>query len=183
VTVVYELAGRTYAWDGVLSRYDGAGLDERTRTVPCRVLVEDPQAVRRLDDDRGSDDGNRGPSPLATPSETGPPALMRGMFVTLRFHVEPDVPLFDLPEKALRPGNQVLRVRDGRLKAVSIRVLSVANHTATVRVERGELREGDEVAVSPVTEYVENLLVEPRRVDADKVAAAEPSRTQEIRTP
>ena len=35
VTVNFNLAGNTYTWRGTLSRVDGSGLDERTRTVPC----------------------------------------------------------------------------------------------------------------------------------------------------
>ncbi|TWU03927.1 HlyD family secretion protein [Neorhodopirellula pilleata] len=33
VTIEYERGGRTYAWDGVLSRQDGLGLDQSTRTA------------------------------------------------------------------------------------------------------------------------------------------------------
>ncbi len=46
VTVVYRVAGREYHWDGVLWRYDGLGLDPKTRTAPCRVLVRSPREVR-----------------------------------------------------------------------------------------------------------------------------------------
>ena len=43
VTVAYELGGHVYTWHGVLDRYDGFGLDEQTRMVPCRIVVDDPQ--------------------------------------------------------------------------------------------------------------------------------------------
>ncbi|MFH1265708.1 MAG: HlyD family efflux transporter periplasmic adaptor subunit, partial [Planctomycetota bacterium] len=41
--VVYRIEDQAYEWTGVLSRYDGIGLDETTRTVPCRVVVDDPR--------------------------------------------------------------------------------------------------------------------------------------------
>ncbi len=46
VTVVYELGDQQYRWRGQLSRFEGIGLDERTRTMPCRVLVHDPTKVQ-----------------------------------------------------------------------------------------------------------------------------------------
>ena len=66
VTVIYRLGGREYAWDGVLSRYDGLGLNERTRTVPCRVVVDQPRGARLLKNTR-----------LAT-NAIVPPTLVRG---------------------------------------------------------------------------------------------------------
>ena len=34
-----------FQWQGVLSRYEGTGLDIPTRTVPCRVVVTNPSEV------------------------------------------------------------------------------------------------------------------------------------------
>ena len=48
-TVVFTIGDSVYEWDGTLSRQEGRGLDEKTRTLPCRVLVKDPRAVRALD--------------------------------------------------------------------------------------------------------------------------------------
>lgn len=44
VKVIYQLSGRESAteWKGVLARYDGAGIDPQSRTVPIRVLVDKP---------------------------------------------------------------------------------------------------------------------------------------------
>ena len=53
VEVVFELEGVKYLWDGEFSRYEGTGLDEATRTVPCRVMVANPTKVRR-DETSGS---------------------------------------------------------------------------------------------------------------------------------
>jgi multidrug efflux pump subunit AcrA (membrane-fusion protein) len=111
VRVLYRLAGRDYAWDGYLARYDGIGLDERTRTIPCRVVVENPREVQV-----------EGESEL--PLATGPPALLRGMFVSVRIliepHPEPGKQLYRIPEGALRPGKRIWLDRDGALKIVPV---------------------------------------------------------------
>ncbi len=46
VSILYRIAGRedlVFQWEGHLSRYDGIGLDPQSRTVPCRITVDDPQ--------------------------------------------------------------------------------------------------------------------------------------------
>ncbi len=58
-TIRYRLSGETVTWEGRLARYEGGGIDERTRTVPCRVAIP---ASEILDDH-------------------GPSSLRRGMFV------------------------------------------------------------------------------------------------------
>ena len=94
VQVVYRLAGYNdldYIWEGRLTRYDGVGLDEKTRSAPCRVVVDEPRK-------------------RTSTHSSGPPALVRGMYVTIRIQVDPETPLLNIPEEALRPGNQVWRV-------------------------------------------------------------------------
>lgn len=73
-----SLGGRVTSWEGVLSRFEGTGIDERTRTVPCRVEVPAPAGLRR------------------------------GMFVSLSlFGEEAKVPLISIPRNAFRPNNVV----------------------------------------------------------------------------
>lgn len=107
VKVQYQLSGRddvTYVWDGQLVGYDGIGLDEQTRTVPVRVVVDQPQMfdVQR----RGDDESTKRPTEENVIS-TGPTALVRGMFVRLQLQLQPAVPLVILPSEALKPGNRV----------------------------------------------------------------------------
>ncbi|EMI25745.1 HlyD family secretion protein [Rhodopirellula europaea] len=107
VKVQYQLSGRddvTYVWDGQLIGYDGIGLDEQTRTVPVRVVVDQPQMfdVQR----RGDDESTKRPTEENVIS-TGPTALVRGMFVRLQLQLQPAVPLVILPSEALKPGNRV----------------------------------------------------------------------------
>ena len=141
-TVIYELGGQRYTWSGRLSRYDGVGLDERTRTVPCRVFVENPRAV-----------GLEGSEGLAaeSPTITGPPALVRGMFVTVRIHAHPQATLLRLPERAIRPGNEVWLVRDGKLDRSRVQVARVTSEGVLIDAARSDLSAGDQVVVTPMT--------------------------------
>jgi RND family efflux transporter MFP subunit len=145
VTVVYRLAGRDYEWQGELSRYEGTGLDESTRTVPCRVVVANPRDVRVAGADvRGA------------PS-AGPPALLRGMFVTIRIHAEPQADLLQIPEAAVRPGNRVWVVRDGKLAALGVRTVRVAGPVAILLA--GDLSAGDRVVVTPLASPEDGMAV------------------------
>ncbi len=135
-TVVYELTGQKYAWRGELSRFDGIGLDDSTRMVPCRVTVDHPRSVRLL---------NPGPGPGSPPS--GPTALVRGMFVTVRIHAQPNAELLRVPEDAIRPGNRLWLVNDGKLRIAEVRVVQRHEGFAIVRAKVG----GNEVAADSVS--------------------------------
>ena len=139
VDVIYTLTGlreRHYEWRGRLDRFEGFGLDEKTRTVPCRVVVDEPR--------------REGP--------TGPPVLLPGMFVTVRIPVEPKLRLLEIPARALRPGNVVWRVRGGKLTLVEVELVRLVGGSgesvsdrAIIHVEDAEaLRAGDAVAVTPL---------------------------------
>lgn len=106
VTVVYELpqSGIRYEWSGRLSRFDGIGLDERTRTVPCRVLVESPLEIT--------------PSAPGGAGVIGPPALVRGMYVVVEIHVATDGDLVRIPEQAVHPGKALWVAREGKLRVI-----------------------------------------------------------------
>ena len=106
-TVSTQIAGLPdlrFTWQGELTRFDGIGLDERTRTVPCRIVVDHPRQVSAV---------NRAGEPVVSPGS--PPALVRGMYVTVLLHIVPQAELVLIPETALLPGKRVWSVRDGRL--------------------------------------------------------------------
>ena len=94
--IEYELTGRegaVYSWQGHLLGYDGIGLDPTTRTVPVRVLVDQPQSFR---DEKGD-----------AHNASGPSALVRGMYVRVKLFIKPRTPLVVIPGGALKPGNRV----------------------------------------------------------------------------
>jgi multidrug efflux pump subunit AcrA (membrane-fusion protein) len=98
VTVSYRIAGRerdVFEWKGKLSRYEGIGLDAQSRTVPIRIQVEKPSEVYV--------NGEK----LEGASESGLPALVRGMFVQCQIHTIPPKNVVLIPKMALKPGNQL----------------------------------------------------------------------------
>ncbi|MEM8666855.1 MAG: HlyD family efflux transporter periplasmic adaptor subunit [Planctomycetota bacterium] len=97
VIVEYVMNGRegtVYRWQGRLLSYDGIGLDSDTRTVPVRVVVDQPRQYV-------SEDG----IPVELNSA---PALLRGMYVRVRLLLQPRTQLVVIPARALQPGNRVL---------------------------------------------------------------------------
>ena len=102
VTVTYQ--DITNRWKGRLTRFRGQGVDPRTRTVPCRVLVD-----RRRD----------------SQTAMGSSLLMRGMYVTVALPVVPKTPLIEIPTEALRPDGQVWSVSNDRLVIHRVEVVRV----------------------------------------------------------
>ncbi|MDG2223079.1 MAG: hypothetical protein P8L85_16985 [Rubripirellula sp.] len=87
-----------YRWNGHLLSYDGIGLDPETRTVPVRVVVDQP---RQLVDENGS--------PIAYNAKSISPALLRGMYVRVRLQLNPRKRLLVIPANSLQPGNRILQ--------------------------------------------------------------------------
>lgn len=150
VTVVHERPGQTarFGWAGVLSRYDGIGVDEKTRTVPCRVVVSDPRSGRDLAE-RGSE-------------TTAPPALLRGMFVRVIVHVAQVESLIAVPEPAVQPGGRVWCVRDGKLAVLGPLRLVKLQRTSRqwlIHPNGSGLTVGDHVVTSPLADAYTGLAV------------------------
>jgi multidrug efflux pump subunit AcrA (membrane-fusion protein) len=155
VTVSFTVAGATYEWDGILSRYEGTGLDPRSRTVPCRVLVDDPRGSRVSY------------SPTSDPIPA--PSLVSGMFVQVSVHTRTEVPLIAIPERALRPGNRVWLVRDGVLAVETVEVVQTVDDLVLLREDSSPLMVGDQVVVSPLSAPypgMEVVIAEPDEADA-----------------
>lgn len=138
-SVVFAVGGEEFAWDGILARIDGAGLDSDSRTVPCRVVVPEPlrDATKRR----------------------GPKALMRGMFVSCRIRTTPRQALLKVPEKAIRPGNEAWLMKDGKLQVASVRIVRVADGMAVIDGNQQGVTAGDTVITSPVPDAREGLSV------------------------
>ena len=146
VTVHYELAGRRYEWSGVLSRFDGIGVDERTRTVPCRVLVDKPREVKIVTVGTGG-------------GVVAPPALVRGMFVTVSVHAKPETVLLEIPQRAVQPGNTVWQIVDGKLQIRKIRVADAENDIVLVYAEQDGLQPGMKLVSSPLALATDGMAV------------------------
>ena len=162
VDVFYELGGQRFVWDGKLTRYEGAGMDDRTRTVPCRILVQNPEAVSLRSSGNNS-------SPVMAPL-----ALLRGMYVSLEFHVEvdPRVALLKVPESAVRPGNVLWLVRgpegDRKLERRTVNVARIVNGFALIPAASSGLKSGDLVVTSPLATELSGQQVQ---LPGDKTSA------------
>jgi len=140
-TVVFAIGDRRFEWDGVLSRPEGRGLDEKTRTMPCRVRVAEPTKVRALD---------RYGAAMPVPPADAPRSLLRGMFVQVRLHVGVAQPLVAEPQEAVRPTGDLFVMRDGRLAVIR----PTPFHTVGGRIVydglTSGLSAGDRVVVSQI---------------------------------
>lgn len=197
-TVVYSLGDEQYAWTGVVDRYDGAGLDNQTRMVPCRVNVADPTEVLTLAEMEASRPSGQLVTVQTTESDSGgasqrtdqvsqdetpsrgaeivggndnrpsrnlsPPTLMTGMFVKVRIHATPPIPLVRLPQQAIQPGNTVWTVQDGKLSKKTVSIATSTSDDVVAYQISGGLQAGDLVVTSPLATPVEGM---PVRTNAD----------------
>jgi len=162
-TVVFTVGDASYEWKGTLSRQEGRGLDEKTRTLPCRVLVDRPQDVVAID---------RYGAAMPEPPLGAPKSLLRGMFVEVRVHVDPPTPLVSMPEECQRPSGDVWVVRDGQLVVLRPRPLQVTGGRVVFEAVSSGLVAGDRVVVSQLANPRPGMEV----VEAGGTAAA-PART------
>jgi multidrug efflux pump subunit AcrA (membrane-fusion protein) len=172
VTIEYERGGILYAWNGVLSRYDGIGLDEQTRTVPCRVLVEDPRSARevvRKIAEKVVQDSNELEANEMEIDSSASPALLRGMYVTVNIHASPKAMLLSVPEEAIQPNETLFVAREDtegteRLDIVPIEIIDIEGENAVVRPETpGTLASGQRVIYSPMPLAIKGMEIIDRR--------------------
>ncbi len=124
--IEYSVSGRNgvvFRWNGKLLSYNGIGLDPQTRTVPVRVVVDDPQHYR---DEKGE-----------LRKTAGATALVRGMFVRIKLLIQPKTPLVVIPARALKPGNRVWQFEptDSVLENTDATTSTAASTTPSVSFE------------------------------------------------
>ena len=135
VHVLADYGGRRYVWDGYVDRVEGV-LDEQTRTLDVIVRVPEPY---------GTD-----------PPEAGGPPLLVGKFVDVELDgVTPDA-YTRIRRPALRPGNEVWVVRDGKVTIVPVTVLQRADDEVYVT---GALEPGDAAIVGGLQVATEGMAV------------------------
>lgn len=153
--VAFEFEGVETVWEGVLSRYEGTGMDRATRMFPCRVVVNEPERPRA--------------AAGRTPASVTPPTLLSGMYVTVRIPIDAPVPLFRIPAEAIRPGQQVWLIRDGRLRVVPVSLVQMQQDFALVHPLEIPLVDGDQAVVSPLASIQDGMPVTQREATADTV--------------
>lgn len=137
-TVTYRLGNREYEWDARLVRYEGVGLDETTRTVPCRLLVPEPRRAGATE---------------------GPPALVRGMFVTVHLHVNPQAKLLRVPTASLQPNGEIWTLEGDKLRVHPVQVAKSMPQWTLIAADETELAPGSQLIVTPVSPVFDGMEV------------------------
>ncbi|MEO2018974.1 MAG: HlyD family efflux transporter periplasmic adaptor subunit [Fuerstiella sp.] len=146
--IIFEFEGVETIWKGYISRFEGSGIDRDTRTIPCRILVEEPYKSYV----NGSAGGR---------ATISPPSLVSGMFVGVRIKIESPVPLLQLPIDAVRPRGEIWVNRDDHLERVAdISVVHIEGQTAFVRANGSGLQVDDRVVVSPLAVVKDGMLLD-----------------------
>ena len=162
-TVVFELGDRQYQWQGTLSRQEGGGLDSRTRTLPCRVLVPDPAGVTALD---------RYGAALAQLPPGSPTSLMRGMFVQVEVLVEAARKLVAVPVDAVRPSGDIWLMRNEELVILRPTRVHANDQVVLYAAEDSGILPGDKVVVSQLANPYDGMAIREQPLPgADRPAA------------
>lgn len=159
--VVFTLADKRFEWEGRLSRQEGRGIDEKTRTLPCRVIVPEPTKVRAIDRYGAA-------MPRLPPGAPG--SLLRGMFVEVRVKVDPPVRLVTVPQEVVRPTGEVLVMRDGKLVVLDPRPYHVGEGIVCYEEGASGLAAGDRVVASLISLPRDGMLLEEAAADGGRKA-------------
>ncbi|MCA9063897.1 MAG: efflux RND transporter periplasmic adaptor subunit [Planctomycetaceae bacterium] len=146
--VLWEFDGVETAWEASLSRLEGTGMDKQTRTFPCRVLVPEPRSGQVT----GSPGGRPG---------IAAPALVSGMYVTVKVPIRSPEHLVQIPTEAIRPGGQVWVVRDDSIRIVDADVARVEDTYSLIRANASGIRAGEQVVISPLASVTDGMTVRP----------------------
>lgn len=165
--VAFEFEGVETVWEGVLSRYEGTGMDRATRMFPCRVVVNEPEKTRV--------------KAASTGSTVSPPTLLSGMYVTVRIPIDAPVPLYRIPAEAIRPGQQIWLVRDGRLRVVGVSLVQMLQDFALVHELETPFSDGDQAVVSPLASIQDGMPVILRQAQAPEAAQSPASDVNAIK--
>ena len=115
--VIAEYGDGSYAWDGYLDR-GAVTLDEQTRTIDVIVRVPSPFT-------------SGAPVDAGLDAATAPPLLV-GKFVDVELQGLAPEQYFRLPDSALRTGDEVWAVRDGKVTIVPVQILQRSDNVVYV---------------------------------------------------
>lgn len=150
---VFEPGEPSVQWEGFLERFDGIGRDESTRTIPCRITIQEPI------------------------HKSGLNALVRGMYVKCKITVKADEDnakrtFLKIPAVALRPDKSVWvftedksvvddQEADGRIRNLPVEVvqyLTLKGEKQVVIVE-DSVKSNDQIVVTALSQPTDNARV------------------------
>lgn len=141
-SVFFDYGGTTWRWEARVDRAD-AILDPETRTIDVFLLVGNPM--------RGGSPAGEGAQGRAAPP------LLLGSFVRAAITGGSDLSYATIPSTALRPGNLVWVVRDGKLRILPVQVLQRTDDVAVVTTP--SLAAGGLVVTSSLRTPVDGMAV------------------------
>ncbi len=138
--VVFKNAGNEHIWRGRVARIK-AMMDERTRTLPMVIEIDEIPATER---------------------PQNPFGLRPGMFVTVRIKGKKIQNVFVLPRYLVYPGDVVYTVKDDTLKSNRVKILR--GYKDTVIIGSG-LSEGAFIVKSPLSSPMDGMRVRVKTED------------------
>ena len=132
--VVFKNAGNEHIWRGRVARIK-AMMDERTRTLPMVIEIDESPATER---------------------PQNPFGLRPGMFVTIRIKGKKIQNVFVLPRYLVYPGGVVYTVKDDTLESNMVKILR--GYKDTVIIGNG-LSEGAFIVKSPLSSPMDGMRV------------------------
>ena len=151
-TVFSDFGGQTYRWPAYVARAS-ALVDANTRNIEVFLRVPSPLTSGRLagDDEAGQT------------SKQAPPLLV-GAFVRAEITGSSLESYAAVPANAVRPGNEIWVVRDGKLAVLKVRVIQRRDDIAYVTTP--ELGDGGRLIVSNLRTPVEGMALRVRGAGA-----------------
>jgi multidrug efflux pump subunit AcrA (membrane-fusion protein) len=132
--IIFKNTGDPQVWQGRVARVK-ASMDERTRTLPVVIEVDDTAKAA------ASDGGFR---------------LRPGMFVAIKIKGEAVDHVFVLPRHTVYPGDVVYTLKDDHLIIKDVGILR--SYKDSVIINEG-LSEGDQIISTPLTGVVDGMSV------------------------
>jgi len=132
--VLYENAGQNYTWSGHVARVM-AMMDERTRTLPMVIEVDEPT----IDEQKNNYF-----------------RLRPGMFVTIKIKGKEIEQAFVVPRYVVYPGDVVYTVKDNHLRIKEVSILR--RYKDLVIINEG-LTEGELIVKTPLSSVKDGMLV------------------------
>jgi multidrug efflux pump subunit AcrA (membrane-fusion protein) len=157
--IFYDYGGQRYRWTAYIDRAD-ASLDSTTRNVEVFVRVPNPLKGGRLVQGDGQE-SPKSPAASPAPSNDAPPLLI-GAFVEAQIAGAPQGRYAAIASSALRPGNEIWLVRDGKLQIVPVRVIRRGEKLAYIASDAFEgdaLKGGGRLVTSSLTAPTNNMPV------------------------
>lgn len=146
-SLTYEYGGQTYRWTAVVDRANSI-LDTATRNIEVFLRVPSPIDGGQL----LSADGE------VVPDASGDaPPLLLGSFVSAEIMGTSLASFAVIPAQAIRPGNQVWVVREGKLEIIEVRVLQRTDDKAYIVAS--SLGEGGAVVTSSLSAPIDRMAV------------------------